>query len=265
MPLQRFQATAQPVVTTGAMGSLDDEAWPMVITSGGLAERRVAIVTGGSRGIGRATADRLAQVGYAVVVNYLHDQRTAEETVDAILDRRGTAVAVRADVADELDVKRLFDATSEAFGPVDAVVHSVRGPSSADPVAEISIDDLDAMVRTSVLATFIVNRAAARNVRNGGTIVNLSSTAGATVLPSYGAHAATAAAIDALTRLLADDLRERDITVNAVSLDVDKPCAPGNVADGIAYLLSDAGHAITGQVIHLDQRPWDPLKAATDQ
>ncbi len=116
------------------------------------------------------------------------------------------------------------------------------------------------MLRTSVLATFIVNRAAARHVRNGGAIVNLSSTVGAAVLPSYGAHAATAAPIDALTRLLADDLRERDITVNAVSLDVDKPCAPGNVADLIAYLLSDAGHAITGQVIHLDHT--DPSETA---
>jgi 3-oxoacyl-[acyl-carrier protein] reductase len=236
------------------MRRLVDEASPMVITPGGLAEYRVAIVTGGSRGIGRATADRLAQLDYAVVVNYLHDQRTAEETVDAILDRRGTAVAVRADVADELDVKRLFDATSEAFGAVDAVVHSVRGAGSEDSVVEVSIDNLDTVLRTSVLATAIVNRAAGRHVRDGGAIVNLSSTVGATVLPSYGAHAVTSAAIDALTRLLADELRERDITVNAVSLEVDKPCAPGSVADLVAYLLSDAGHKITGQVIHLDHR-----------
>ena len=113
------------------------------------------------------------------------------------------------------------------------------------------------MLRTSVLATFIVNRAAARQVRNGGAIVNLSSIVAPAVLPSYGTHAATAAAADSLTRSLADDLRERDVTVNAVSLEVDKPCAPAHVADLIAYLLSDAGHAITGQVIHLDHRPRD--------
>lgn len=248
-------ASARPVVTTGAMDSLGGEACPMEMTSDGRPAWRVAIVTGASRGIGRATVERLAELDYAVVINYVHDQRTAEQAVDAILDRRGAAVAVRADVADELDVERLFEATLEAFGDVDAVVHTVRGHTSPEPVAEISVGDFDAVLRTSALATFIVNRAAARHVRNGGAIVNLSSSVSAATSPGYGAHAATAAAIAVVTRFLAHDLQDRDITVNAVSLDIDQPCDAEAVADIVAYLLSDAGHAITGQVIHLDHDP----------
>ena len=82
---------------------------------------RVVIVTGGSRGVGRETVQRLASLGYAVVVNYVHDQRTAEATVEAVLKARGAAVAIRADVADALDVERLFDQSAETFGVVDAV------------------------------------------------------------------------------------------------------------------------------------------------
>ena len=112
------------------------------------------------------------------------------------------------------------------------------------------------MCRTNLRGAFIVNRAAARQVRDGGAIVNLFSSVGPSALPAYGAYATTTAAIEALTRVLAREVRERDITVNAVSLDVDEPCAPGRVADVVAYLLSDAGHGVTGQVMHV--RPGMP-------
>src|SRR6266851_74386 len=181
---------------------------------------RVAIVTGGSRGVGRATIRLLAARGYAVVVNYLHDRRAAESTVEAILAGNSDAVAVRADV--DLDV-------------------------------------LDALVRINTRATFIVNREAARHLRNGGAIVNLTSSADGSSLPAYGLYAATKAATDVLTRGLALELRERDITVNAVSLEVDMPCAPNRVADVVAYLLTDHGHRLTGQVL----RVGDPGHAPT--
>ena len=229
----------------------------------GLAENRVAIVTGGSRGVGRETIDRLASVGYAVVVNYVHDQRTAESTVEAVLAARGTAVAIRADVADELDVERLFAQTIETFGAVDAVVHAVRGHVTAASLTEVALDEFDALCRTSLRATFIVNRIAARHVRNGGAIVNLSSSVGASALPSYGAYGTTTAGIDALIRMLALDLRERDITVNGVALDVGKPCAPGRAADVIVYLLSDDGHGNTGHVMRL-AHPSRGLEGGTD-
>ena len=226
----------------------------MVTAWRGLQKGRVAIVTGGSRGIGRDTIHRLANLGYAVVVNYVHDQQTAESTVEAVLERDGDAVAIRADVADELDVQRLFEQTIETFGAVDAVVHTVRGHVNVAPVAELGLDEFDALCRLNLRATFIVNRGAARHLRSGGAIVNLSSSAGTSALPARGPYATTAAAIDALTRVLARDLRERDITVNGVSLDADKSYASGRAADVIVYLLSDDGRGISGQVIQVDDR-----------
>jgi 3-oxoacyl-[acyl-carrier protein] reductase len=212
---------------------------------------RVAIVTGGSRGVGGATVRRLAARGYAVVVNYLHDQRAAELTVEAILAGNSDALAVRADVADDLDVQRLFAETIAAFDGIDVVVHAVGSRITAAPVAEAGLDEFDALMRINARATFVVNREAARRLRNGGAIVNLSSSADDSSLRTHGLYAATKAITDALTRALALELRERNITVNAVSLAVDKPCAPNRVADVIAYLLSDQGQRLTGQVLRV--------------
>ena len=113
-------------------------------------------------------------------------------------------------------------------------------------------------IRINTRATFIVNREAARHVRNGGAIVNLSSSAEGSSLTTHGLYAAIKATTDVLTRALALELRERNITVNAVSLDVHRPCAPDRVADVIAYLLSDHGRHLTGQVLgvgDLELRP----------
>jgi 3-oxoacyl-[acyl-carrier protein] reductase len=212
---------------------------------------RVAIVTGGSRGIGLATICLLAARGYAVVVNYLHDQHAAESTVEAILAGNGDAVAVRADIADELDVKRLFAETIAAFGGIDVVVHAAGSPVTASAVTTVGLDEVDALVRINTRATFVVNREAARHLRNGGAIVNLSSSPNGSSLRTHGVYTATKAITDVLTRALALELRERDITVNAASLEADRPCAPDRVADVIAYLVSDQGHHLTGQVLRV--------------
>lgn len=215
----------------------------MAIAMGTRSEPRVAVVTGGSRGIGRAVVFRLSQLGYAVVVNYVHDQQMAEATVNGVLDARGSAVAVRADVSDELDVERLFAATTEVFGAIDAVVHTVRGHVAPAPLPEMALNELDLMFRMTYRAAFVVNREAARHVRNGGAIVNLAGAVSDLASTSYGAYATATAAIAALARVLALDLRERGITVNALSIDVDQPCEPDRVADVIAFLLSAAGRA----------------------
>jgi 3-oxoacyl-[acyl-carrier protein] reductase len=212
---------------------------------------RVAIVTGGSRGVGRAAIRCLAARGYAVVVNYLHDQRAAESTVEEILAHSGYAVAVRADIADDLDVKRLFAETIAAFGGIDVVIHAAGSPIAASPVTKVDLDEFDALVRINTRATFVVNREAARHLRDGGAIVNLSSSASGSSLRTHGVYAATKAPADVLTRALALELRERNITVNAVSLEVHRPCAPNQVADVIAYLLSEHGHGLTGQVLRV--------------
>jgi len=221
----------------------------MTIALNGSPAGRVAIVTGGSRGAGRATIRRLAARGYAVIVNYLHDQRAAESAVEAILAEGTDAVAVRADVADDLDVQRLFAETIAAFGGIDAVVHAAGSRITETPVAEAGLDEFDALVRINTRAAFLVNREAARHLRNGGAIVNLSSSAEGSSLTAHGLYAATKAATDVLTRALALELRERDITVNAVALEVHRPCAPDRVADMIAYLITGHGHRLTGQVL----------------
>jgi 3-oxoacyl-[acyl-carrier protein] reductase len=213
---------------------------------------RVAIVTGGSRGAGRAIIRVLVAGGYAVVVNYLHDRPAAESTVEAILGGNSDAVTIRADVADELDVQRLFAETIAVFGGIDVVVHTLGSPVAATPVAEFDLDLFDALVRINTRAAFIVNREAARRLRNGGAIVNLTSSAGGSSLPAYGLYIAAKAATEVLTRALALELRERDITVNAVSHEVGMPCAPDRVADVVAYLLTARGHRLTGHVLRVD-------------
>jgi 3-oxoacyl-[acyl-carrier protein] reductase len=145
-----------------------------------------AIVTGGSRGVGQATVRRLAGHGWAVAVNYLHDQRAAESTVEMVLAEQGAAVAVRADVADDLDVERLFAETTAAFGGIDAVVHTVGSGFAAGPVAEVDLDEFDALCRLNTRAAFIVNREAARHLRVGGAIVNLTSAAASSPLSAEG-------------------------------------------------------------------------------
>jgi 3-oxoacyl-[acyl-carrier protein] reductase len=212
---------------------------------------RVAIVTGGSRGVGRAAARRLAAGGYAVAVSYLRGQRAAESAVDAILAAGGDAVAIRADTADDLDVQRLFAETIAAFGGIDAVVHAAGSRTTASGVTGAGLDEFDALMRINTRATFVVNQEAARHLRSGGAIVNLSSTAGGSSLRTHGLYAATKAPTDVLTRTLALELGERNITVNAVSVEVDMPCAPGQVADVIAYLLGEHGHRLTGQVLRV--------------
>ena len=122
---------------------------------------------------------------------------------------------------------------------------------TASEVTEVGLDEFDALMRTNTRATFVVNREAARHLRDGGAIVNLSSSAGGSSLRTHGVYAATKASTDVLTRALAVELHERDITVNAVSLEAALPCAPNRVADVIAYLLSDQGHRITGQVLRV--------------
>jgi 3-oxoacyl-[acyl-carrier protein] reductase len=219
---------------------------------------RVAIVTGGSRGVGRATICRLASWGYIVVVNYLHDQRAAELTVEAILADNGNAVAIRADVADDLDVQRLFAETIAAFGGVDVVVHAAGGHLTATPVTDAGLDEFDALVRINTRATFVVNQQAACHLRNGGAIVNLSSSAEGSSLRTYGLYAATKAITNVLTQALALELRERDITVNAVSPALHGPCIPDRVTDIIAYLLSNHGHRLTGQILRVGDAELRP-------
>lgn len=182
---------------------------------------RVAIVTGGSRGIGRQSAERLAADGQAVVIAYANSDQEANDAVAAIRAAGGTATAIKVDVSDELAVETLFARTEQTYGGVDVVVHAA-GIMILKPLAEFGVDDFDRLQRVNVRGTFLVNQQAARRVRAGGAILNFSSSVVALALPTYAPYAATKGAVDALTRILAKELRGRDITVNAV--------APGPIA-----------------------------------
>ncbi|MFE6385957.1 SDR family oxidoreductase [Nocardiopsis dassonvillei] len=182
----------------------------------GSTEQRVALVTGGSRGIGRAMAERLAADGQDVAIVYAGNTAAAEAAVAAVTDAGGGAVAIRADVADEDAVRAAFDAVEERFGGVDVVVNSA-GIMLLDTVADFDLADLDRMHRTNIRGTFVVNQQAARRVRRGGAIINVSTSVGKLALPTYAAYAASKGAVDAISPVLAKELRGRDVTVNAVA------------------------------------------------
>ncbi|SFR29753.1 3-oxoacyl-[acyl-carrier protein] reductase [Lentzea waywayandensis] len=177
---------------------------------------RVAIVTGGSRGIGRAAAERLAADGTAVVIVYAGNKTAADEAVEKIRANGGQAVAAQADVGDEKAVTAAFELAVQTFGGVDVVVNSA-GIMPLGTVADMDLDTFDRIMRTNARGTFIVNQQAARRLRDGGAIINVSSSVVGLRFPQYGAYAMSKGGVEALTLILARELRGRDITVNTVA------------------------------------------------
>lgn len=177
---------------------------------------KTAIVTGASRGIGRHIALRLAQEGFAVVVNYNASQEAAQAVVAEIEAAGGQALAVAANVAQAADVARLFATAIQAFGGVDVLVNNA-GISALKPLADTDDALLDQLVNTNVRGTLHGLRQAARHLRMGGRIINFSSTAVASATPGLGAYIATKAAVEAMTRVFAKELKGRNITVNAIA------------------------------------------------
>ncbi|NBM15911.1 SDR family oxidoreductase [Streptomyces sp. GC420] len=236
------------------------------------AAARVAVVTGGSRGIGRAVSRKLARDGLAVVVNYARDAAAAEETVAAITAAGGRAIPVQADVADESAVATLFDRAEQEFGAVDVVVNSA-GRLALSPIADLDLTVLDAMHRTNVRGTFVVAQQAARRLRAGGSFVGFSTSVVGTQFPAYGAYAASKGAIESITLILARELRGRDITVNTVApgptatdlflagktpeqIDrlastppLERLGTPEDIANVVAFLTSPEGHWVNGQIL----------------
>ncbi|MEU0483372.1 SDR family oxidoreductase [Streptosporangium sp. NPDC006013] len=178
---------------------------------------RVAIVTGGSRGIGRQVVDRLAVDGYAVVVNYASNDAEGQAAVQEVVGKGGQALAVRADVGDTEAVAALFDAAEQAFGGVDVVVHAAGIMNPPTPLAELDLDVLDRILRVNVRGTFAVAQQAARRLRRGGALITFSTSVIGLALPGYGAYVASKGAVEGLTLILARELRGRDITVNTVA------------------------------------------------
>lgn len=177
---------------------------------------RVAIVTGGSGGIGKTSAERLASDGFAVVVHYAGNKGCADDTVAGIVASGGRAIAAGGDVANENDMSAVFDAAEHEFGGVDVLVHTA-GIMPLSPIATLDLEVFDRVQRTNVRGTFVVDQLAAQRMRNGGAIINFSTSVTRLQIPGYGAYAASKGAVEAITLILAREMRGRDITVNAVS------------------------------------------------
>ncbi|MBZ3694683.1 SDR family oxidoreductase [Phyllobacterium calauticae] len=185
------------------------------------AKKKIAIVTGASRGIGAAIARRLASDDFTVVINYSGDAAPAEELARRIEASGGRALTAKADVSDAQAVARMFDAAEAAFGGVDVLVNNA-GILKTLPLAETSDAEFDRHFGINVKGTFNTLREAARRLNDGGRIVNFSSTTLALNMPGYAVYNGTKAAVEAFTRVFAKELRGRNITVNAV--------APGPIA-----------------------------------
>src|SRR5215468_5337353 len=177
---------------------------------------KVAVVTGGSRGIGAAIAERLAKDGFTVVINYAGSAAEAEALVGKIEQAGRRAVTAQADVSDPAAVARMFDMVDAAFGGVDVLVNNA-GIMHLKPLAESDDALFDSHMAVNVKGTFNTLREAARRLRNGGRIINLSSSQAGLLHPGYGIYAATKAAVEAMTHVLSKELRGRNITVNAVA------------------------------------------------
>jgi 3-oxoacyl-[acyl-carrier protein] reductase len=177
---------------------------------------RVAIVTGGSRGIGRASALRLAADGYQLVLVYASNAAEAEGAVQEVLANGGQAIAVQADVSDLDAVTAVFDAAERAYGGVDVVVHAA-GIMKLTTIADADFDDIDQILRVNTRGTFAVAQQGAKRLRSGGAFIAFSSSVIGLSLPTYGPYIASKAAVEAIILPLARELRGRDITVNAVA------------------------------------------------
>ena len=195
---------------------------------------KTAIVTGASRGIGREIALRLAKDGFAVVVNYASSTADAEKVVTEIVGAGGKAMAVKADVAEPKDVVNLFQEPLKAWGRVDAVVHN-SGILEQSAISKGDVESFDKIIRVNLRGTFLVLSQAAQHVVEGGRIIAFSSSVIARATPTYGAYIASKSGVEGLVRVLANELRGRKITVNAV--------APGPVATEL-FLTGKTDEAI---------------------
>ncbi|MBG1239695.1 SDR family oxidoreductase [Nostoc sp. NZL] len=231
---------------------------------------KVAIVTGASRGIGRAIAERLAEDGASVVVNYANNSAKAKEVIAGIEARGGQALALQADISKVNDIRHLFQATIDHFGHLDILVNNA-GLAIYKPFVQLTEEEFDTVFTVNTRGTFFALQEAARWMADNGRIVSIST--GGTVSPSPTAsiYAGSKAAVEQFTKVLAKEIGERGITVNAVSpgfTDTEMLASnpqlkekglkmsplgrlgqPADVADVVAFLVSEEARWLTGQNI----------------
>ena len=233
---------------------------------------KVAIVTGASRGIGAAIAKRLAADGIAVIVNYAGREADAVAVVEQIRAQGGRGAALQADVAVPAQVAALFDQTTHLFGGIDVLVNNA-GIMNLSTIAETDDASFERQIAVNLKGSFNTLREAAKRLRNGGRVVNFSSSVVGLLQPGYAVYAATKAGVEAMTSVLAKELRGRNITVNAVApgptatdlflkgkpqevvdrlaklAPLERLGQPGDIADVVAFLAGPDGAWVNGQVL----------------
>ena len=235
---------------------------------------KVAIVTGASRGIGAAIARRLARDGMQVVVNYASGKEAADELVATILADGGSAIAVKANVADTGDVQALFDAAEAAFGGVDVLVNNAGiMPPVLPALADTDDATFDSLFAVNVKGSFNTMRQAATCLRQGGSVINFSSSVIGLALPGYSVYGASKAAIETMTTIFAKELRGKNITVNAIApgptatalflngktteaiqrmskmAPLERLGTPDDIAAAVAFLAGPDGRWVNGQTL----------------
>jgi 3-oxoacyl-[acyl-carrier protein] reductase len=235
---------------------------------------QVAIVTGASRGIGAAIAQRLARDGYKVVVNYAGKADEAHSVVQAIESAGGQAIAVQADVSDPAAVRELFEQAQRAYGRVDVLVNNAGiMPPALPQLADTDDSTFDRLFAVNVKGTFNTLREAAQRLEQGGRIVNFSTSVIGLGLPGYAVYAATKSAVETFTNIMAKELRGKRISVNAIApgptatalfLDGKSPetiermskmaplerlGTPEDIASAVAFLVSDNAAWVNGQTL----------------
>jgi 3-oxoacyl-[acyl-carrier protein] reductase len=237
-----------------------------------VSDQKTAIVTGAARGIGAATAERLARDGFTVVINYAGSTGPAQALAAKIEKAGGRATTVQADVSNAAAVARMFDSAELSYGGVDVLVNNA-GIMQLSAIGETPDELFDRQIAINLKGVFNGLREAAKRLRNGGRIISFSSSVVGLYQPTYGVYAATKAGVEAMTHILSKELRGRNITVNAVApgptatalfLDgkpqevidhlvklapLERLGTPEDIANAVAFLAGPDGAWINGQVL----------------